>query len=263
MKAINEYKALIEDISRTISCYANYKLWPPEIVQDWSESALLQLYNRLLHYNPADIKESIIGDGKFDEFAGRLKTARFELDMKPTFAPTYYPAFDNDLFSNERNPEMYNALISINGKDWAFRVMDRLRLIAMIANTKIEDVCNTLDEIDVFINNKTAKATPGATANTDLSRLGDYFNAKFKGSGNNPNYLDELICDVEKLKTSKELAMVALMIFNNNNFIKKPSTFAAWLRTFFEIIGRECPKDTSKNKYEPSNMIKRTFYYLA
>lgn len=262
MKAINEYKALIEDISQVVSCYANYKHWPPEIMRDWNEGALLGLYNRVLHYNPADIKEAIIGDGKFDEFAGRLKTAKFELDMEPTFAPSYYPEFDDELFSKERNPKMYNALIAINGKDWAFRVMERLRLIAMFANANIEDVCNTLDEIDVFINNGTARATPGATANTDLSSLGGFFNAKFKGSGGNPNYLNELISGVEKLKTSKDLAMVALMIYNNKNFINKPSTFASWLRTFFVIVGRNCPKETSPNKYKPSDMIKRIFYYL-
>lgn len=258
MKEINEYKALIEDVSRVISSYANYKLWPPEIMREWNENTLLELHKRVLRFNPADVKEAIIGDGKIDEFAGRLKTAKFELDNTPPFAPTN---FDDDYFCKEKNPAMFDALKAINGKGWAFNTMERLRMIAFTSNLIIDDIHQIFDEIDVFVNGKTTRATPEQGVNkTELSK---YFNAKFKGSGNNPNYFDTLIEDIKDLRTSKDLAIVALMIYNCPSFIQRPSTFAAWLREFFEIIGRDYPKDQSKNKYKPSEKIQRMFYYLA
>lgn len=106
--------------------------------------------------------------------------------------------------------------------------------------------------------------TNDVIANVDANRLGSFFNSKFKGCGNNYNYFDDMIKDIQTIRVSKELAMIAVMIYEcKNYFIQKPSTFAAWLRVFFEIIGRDCPKDCHKNKYRPNERIKRTFYYLA
>lgn len=97
----------------------------------------------------------------------------------------------------------------------------------------------------------------------DANRLESYFTAKFKGAGNNPNYFETLVSDTKKINVTKELAMIAVMIYDcNNYFIKKPSTFASWLREFFDIIGRDCPKDTHKNKYQASETIRKMFYYL-
>ena len=97
----------------------------------------------------------------------------------------------------------------------------------------------------------------------DTNSLESYFNARFKGVGNNPNYFETLVSDIKKINVTKELAMIAVMIYDcNKYFIKKPSTFTSWLREFFDIIGRDCPKDTHKNKYQPSESIRKMFYYL-
>ena len=97
----------------------------------------------------------------------------------------------------------------------------------------------------------------------DADRLGSFFNAKFKGSGNNYNHFADLVKDIRTIKVAKELAMIAVMIYDcQQYFIKKPSTFAAWLREFFEVVGRNCPKDTRKSKYKPNDTIKRMFIYL-
>ena len=97
----------------------------------------------------------------------------------------------------------------------------------------------------------------------DADRLGSFFNAKFKGAGNNPDRIKDLVNDIEKIKVTKELAMIAVMIYDcRQYFIRRSTTFAAWLREFFDIIGRDCPKDTHKNKYKPDERIERLFYYL-
>lgn len=96
----------------------------------------------------------------------------------------------------------------------------------------------------------------------DEERLGSFFNAKFKGCGGNPNHFVDLVNDIQTIKVGRELGMVAVMIFECSCFIKKPSTFTKWFREFFDIIGRECPKENHKNKYQPSDTIRRMFYYL-
>ncbi len=116
-------------------------------------------------------------------------------------------------------------------------------------------------------NEQAAEATETDDAQSspkvDADRLGSFFNAKFKGAGNNPKRIDDLVNDIEKIKVTKELAMIAVMIYDcRQYFIRRPSTFAAWLREFFNIIGRDCPKDTHKNKYKPDERIERLFYYL-
>lgn len=109
--------------------------------------------------------------------------------------------------------------------------------------------------------NATDDAQP--SPKVDADRLGSFFNAKFKGAGNNPDRIKDLVNDIEKIKVTKELAMIAVMIYDcRQYFIRRSSTFAAWLREFFDIIGRDCPKDTHKNKYKPDERIERLFYYL-
>lgn len=110
-----------------------------------------------------------------------------------------------------------------------------------------------------------AEATAKVDAPTiDKERLKKHFNKQFNGIGENGyNYFEDMVKDIQNIKTNKERAMVALMIYNCNTFfIKRPSTFAAWLREFFDIIGRDCPADLHPNKYKPNKMIERLFYYL-
>lgn len=109
----------------------------------------------------------------------------------------------------------------------------------------------------------TATKVAPPSPSVDAERLKPFFNSKFKGKGNNYNYFDDMVKDIENIKVTKELAMIAVMIYNCPSFIQRPSTFAAWLREFFEIIGRDCPKDPSKNKYKPSEKIQRMFHYLT
>lgn len=100
-------------------------------------------------------------------------------------------------------------------------------------------------------------------AKVDADRLGSFFKNIFKSGITIDNHFDDLVRDIPKFKTNKELAMIAVLIYEcRKYFIQRPATFTAWLREFFEIIGRECPKDTHKNKYEPNDTIKRMFYYL-
>lgn len=106
--------------------------------------------------------------------------------------------------------------------------------------------------------------TTKAQLNINQEKLGNFFNAKFKGAGKNIDYFDTLINDLAVLDKPKDYAMVAHMIFHSDFFVMpKKLSFAGWLRKFFEIIGIECPKDTRMSKYVPSQKVKSYFRYLA
>lgn len=227
MKEINEYKALIEDVSRIISSYANYKLWPPEIMREWNGNTLLELDERVLRFNPAVVKEAIIGDGKIDEFAGRLKTAKFVLSNTPPFEPTY---FDDDYFSKEKNPAMYDALKAINGEGWAFNTMERLRMIAFTSNLIIDDMHQLFDEIDVFVKGKNTDetTTPDTSTIKDLMLLDN--------NEQKQSFLD-VLHKLIKGKKGKHVALV-ILVCEKCGLLQKP-THQLLVSTFGDIGSRQ------------------------
>lgn len=164
--------------------------------------------------------------------------------------------FEAILWSNYADPEMveYRNKREISFED----IEDEL----LVANDQIPTPLNVVQLRwlrEWFANNNDEV---NGSLSIDEARLGSFFNAKFKGSGSNPNHFVDLVKDIQAVKVDKELGMVAVMIFECSCFIKKPSTFTKWFREFFDIIGRECPKDTHMNKYQPSDTIRRMFYYL-
>ena len=97
----------------------------------------------------------------------------------------------------------------------------------------------------------------------DRDELGTYFNAIFKGLHGNPDYFSVLVAEIEKLTTPTDLARVANLIYNCNQFVVKRHTkFSDWMREFFKIIGVRCPKDLHENKYTPNATFKNRFYFL-
>lgn len=164
--------------------------------------------------------------------------------------------FEAILWSNYADPEMveYRNKREISFED----IEDEL----LVANDQIPTPLNVVQLRwlrEWFANNNDEV---NGSLSIDEERLGSFFNAKFKGCGSNPNHFVDLVKDIQAVKVDKELGMVAVMIFECSCFIKKPSTFTKWFREFFDIIGRECPKDTHMNKYQPSDTIRRMFYYL-
>ena len=108
-----------------------------------------------------------------------------------------------------------------------------------------------------------------ATTNSDkketttilTERLKSYFNAQFKGMGNNENYFDNnLIPDLQLPMTGREIATVALIIYESRKMINKPNSFNSWYFEFCQIMG------TKKLTYKPSSLnpatMRRRFYYL-
>jgi hypothetical protein len=110
--------------------------------------------------------------------------------------------------------------------------------------------------------NEVNTSKPQRTINAE--KLKGYFNATFKGMGNNNiNYFDWLINDLQTDRSGKEFAQIALMIYESGKLNNtKPASFTAWYKIFCECIGCE-RKGYTKNKLRnPNKNLKSTFSYL-
>jgi hypothetical protein len=116
---------------------------------------------------------------------------------------------------------------------------------------------------------QTAKQTVMRQFTDDKKELlKTYFISTFKGMGNgNVNYFDEyLITDLQKNRTSKEYAQIALLIYQSDKSVRpfKEKPFAGWYNTFCNLM------DIKKCDYKPATLtkdvkfehLKREFYYL-
>lgn len=96
-----------------------------------------------------------------------------------------------------------------------------------------------------------------------LLSLSYYFSAEFKGRNRqNTDYLNMLNLDLSKTWTDKDIARIALMIYNSKSLIKKPTVFQKWYELFCSKIGVKYHKEYNINKLAPTETIQRTFYYL-
>lgn len=162
MKAVSNYKAMIEELGRMISVFANFQNYPFMQLakeQGWTLDHICKIQGKVqASTDMADrIKEELIGDGDEAKFVGRLKTAFFELRADPNFAPSYFPKFDDALFElpskehPDRNRELLDALSSVFGQKDACMMMTRLESIYEWANDIVQRVSDMLDEVCTFV----------------------------------------------------------------------------------------------------------------
>lgn len=93
--------------------------------------------------------------------------------------------------------------------------------------------------------------------------LKKYFPAKYKGAANNPNMFKELTSLLKKPnRGNKDMARIALMIYESPKMIGKPQTFREWYKAFCDIVGYK-----ANDGYKPCNLkatetLKKEFGYL-
>ena len=81
-----------------------------------------------------------------------------------------------------------------------------------------------------------------------------YFTSPFigVGTGNENIFIDHLIPALKLKRSAKELAAIALVIYNNDKVISKhrrPATFSAWYEIFCDCMG------TTKKTYQPKDLL--------
>lgn len=161
MKAVSNYKAMIEEVGQMVCIYASFQDYPFKDgtkEQGWTSNHISKIQEKVQRFVDISeqIKQELIGDGDEAKFVGRLRTAYFELNGKPSFAPSYFPEFDEARFAlpskddPDRNRELIDALVAVYG-DETFPIMVTLESICNTANYIVQDVCSILDGVCKFV----------------------------------------------------------------------------------------------------------------
>ena len=152
---------MIEELSRMAWIFARFQDNPLKEAakeQGWTLETISKIQGKVQASTDManKIKDEIIGDGDEAKFVGRIKTAFFELNCKPSFAPSYFPEFDEACFElpnkehPDRNKELADALLLVYG-DEAAMIMVRLGATFKMANFIVQDVCSMLDDVCKFV----------------------------------------------------------------------------------------------------------------
>lgn len=100
-------------------------------------------------------------------------------------------------------------------------------------------------------------------AEANKEQLGQMFKAQFKGAGGHPDYFtNNLLEDLRLEWTDRQIAMIANMIYESGWLAGKPDSFTAWYRHLCQMIGRTFHPGYHPCKLNPSEGLKRRFYYL-
>ncbi len=111
-----------------------------------------------------------------------------------------------------------------------------------------------------------AQESPKQYIEIDKQRLLDCFNATFKGAGRSIDYSDNIFSDLNKRRSDKEMAQIALLIYDSEKVLKsaRGRTFANWYKLFCDIVGCPYHKDYKRSNLrgEQLESLRKIFYYL-
>ena len=171
----------------------------------------------------------------------------------------YYGEYDAE--------RIYNCIMKCENYKMLMNLKNTLEN-TRLKNTINLKIYNVLSELSQLVEDcKPRKAQPDSdkpqrTINAD--KIKDYFVPTFKGAGNgNINYFDTMINELKNIRSNREFAQVALMIYRSNKMnIRKPTSFNKWYKLICECFFRE------KKTYRPHDMesypenLIRLFNYL-
>ena len=96
------------------------------------------------------------------------------------------------------------------------------------------------------------------------SKLEEYFNASFRGFGeNNINYFKKMVEDLELNRTPREFAQIALLIYESKQMnSRRPPHFSKWHLIFCECVGCKHVKYDPKDLRPIRKNVQSLFSYL-
>ena len=201
MNAINDYKSMIDEVSRALYVFSfsteTNSLTVKDALKSWTDEIISNFANRVMSYAPAlRIKNEIL-DGTPDNstILRRIELIDYELSMKPLWQPQYQWQWNTELFSlpyAERNDKgeiikddngqnvltgpgkpIFDILVSINNEKWAWMIMQQLERLATALNFTVKSVEDMLNSLYVFAggndNNNSLQKLPDVL-NTSLAR---------------------------------------------------------------------------------------------
>lgn len=190
-----------------------------------------------------------------------------------TYIQRHFPKFEDDKALALDIADFYWVLLELESKGQS----------EISEEEEDELIGGITSEIDDFFRNfflerhlkELAEGMNGsAVASVELSRtineeeLKKYFTPNFKGGNNwnSHNYFErELLPDLRKKRSDKDMAKIAFIIYNSNAISKqkKPTTFKEWYETFANLVGFKTHDGYKPNVLKKGiDMLEKEFSFL-
>lgn len=170
-------------------------------------------------------------------------------------------AYERELYTNNNSVEKIS--LHINFTQRAIRDRKNLELDTEQLKSSLEHYELLKEEIELQtqLNQPTVKEHLFEINKEDF---GYYFKSSFKGSGNGSfDYFSTLVDELKLKRSNKELAQIALLIYESDKMNqRKPNTFAEWYTLFCRNIGCQQKKYDKNKLRNPSENLKKVFFYL-
>ena len=94
--------------------------------------------------------------------------------------------------------------------------------------------------------------------------LSSYFGPKFRRANMaGIDYLAQLASDLQRYKhKDKDFARIALMLYNSQSMICKPSAFKEWYKVFCEVVGCRYVESYHPHNIGSYEKMRSVFYYV-
>lgn len=112
----------------------------------------------------------------------------------------------------------------------------------------------------VYLPSTTKTRTTGSISGVEIDRIGKHFKREF----DKKTFLPTLKMFLEQPESDKNLARIALIIYESKYFLAKDySTFSKWYKDFCKIVGCTYHKSYAKSALLPiSDELKQNLYFL-
>jgi len=223
------------------------------------------LIEKISNFDVTAIEDELTADAS--KLKDNLQTARLILRNAPK-------SLNQDKLFPEYSEldSIYEKIKKIDGEEWASRVVGGLAGVTSHANSLLADISKIIDELAKYDKGEKPSKAEAKEQSQQYKRkmnedeLRKCFRIAFRGGGNgNIDYFkDNLLPDLKQNWSDKDLAKIALMIYNSGKLMPamRPNTFRAWYKEFCNLIGCKYHKDYKPSILEPDDKLQRVFYYL-
>lgn len=260
MEAVIRFKNLIRDIDLLFQSCGKGVLF---VGENELEAYFGKYIDKIRNFESSDIEDELTAD--VSSLKNNLNTVRLILrhPVASLNESGYFPEGDE-------LEQIRGTLKALNGGKWANGVICGLSAVASWANSLISEVYGILDALDGYAEKSTETEVKEKSQQhkrkINEDELRKCFRIAFLGGGNGriDYFTNNLLPDLEQKWSDKDLAKIALLIYNNRKLMSatRPNTFKAWYEKFCGLVGCKYHKDYKPSILKPDDKLRRVFYYL-
>lgn len=194
-------------------------------------------------------------------------TVHFDINPSYSLKDADYPEYDCNthnvtdekaIFHYINHPE-HRHLFTLIPDDIEEYVKEYYTKQNKIIHLKDDEIKSIQTQVESII-----KEPLNSSRKINEEKLKDYFIASFKGQGRQMNYFPTFIEEIKDITKAKEIAQIALMIYDGSQKSDRvPKEFVMWHKLFCDCLDLKPKLSYKPNKLKPiSDRLEKLFNYL-